>query len=76
MRTIKKIEVTPVVSDGQIINSLNTTDDKTKNTYSMQVIENYVNTQLLTKQNVVLSGTSDPDSSLGEDGDIYIQYES
>lgn len=26
------------------------------------------------KQNVVLSGTSDPTSSLGVDGDIYLQY--
>jgi D-arabinose 5-phosphate isomerase GutQ len=35
-----------------------------------------MNTALGNKQNTILSGTSDPDSSLGEDGDIYIQYES
>lgn len=29
---------------------------------------------LLNKQNNILIGTSIPDTSLGEDGDIYIQY--
>ena len=29
---------------------------------------------LSTKQNVVLSGTTEPSSSLGVDGDIYIKY--
>lgn len=40
---IKKVEVTPVdVNYGKIINSDSTTDDKTKNTYSMQVIDNKI----------------------------------
>lgn len=29
---------------------------------------------LASKQNVVLSGTTEPDPSLGNDGDIYIMY--
>lgn len=43
MKLIKKIEVTPVdYNFGKIIDSNNTTDDKTKNTYSMNIIDNKV----------------------------------
>lgn len=41
MKAIKKVEVVPLdYNIGKIINSATTTDDKTKNTYSMQVIDN------------------------------------
>lgn len=43
MKCIKKVEVTPVdYNFGKIIDSNNTTDDKTKNTYSMNIIDNKV----------------------------------
>lgn len=43
MKAIKKVEVTPVdYNFGKIIDSNNTTDDKTKNTYSMNIIDNKV----------------------------------
>jgi hypothetical protein len=53
---------------GYITNSVNNLTNYTTTTD--------MNTALGNKQNTILSGTSDPDSSLGEDGDIYIQYES
>ncbi len=41
MKAIKKVEVTPIdLNIGKIVNSTQTTDDKTKNTYSMQVLDN------------------------------------
>ena len=43
MRAIKKVEVTPIDQNiGKIINSFNTTDDKTKNAPSINAVENYV----------------------------------
>ena len=45
MKMIKKVGITPIESNtGSIIDSHSTTDDKTKNTYSMQVIDNLQNT--------------------------------
>jgi hypothetical protein len=52
---------------GYITNSVNNLTNYTTTTD--------MNTALGNKQNVVLSGTTDPTSSLGEDGDIYLQYE-
>lgn len=44
MKAIKKVQVTPLdYNFGKIIDSASTTDDKTKNTYSMRVIENLIN---------------------------------
>lgn len=69
MLAIKRVAVTPLPhNEGKIINSFDTNDDKTINAPSIQAVENYV-------QRKVLSGTSEPSSSLGEDGDIYLQYE-
>lgn len=43
MKAIKKVEVTPIdYNIGKIIDSAATTDDKTKNTYSMRVIDSKV----------------------------------
>lgn len=63
------INVSTFTNDaGYITNSVNNLTNYTTTTD--------MNTALGNKQNTILSGTSDPDSSLGEDGDIYIQYES
>lgn len=55
------------------------TNDSGYITNSVNNLTNYTTTTTLTtllgnKQNVVLSGTSTPTSSDGEDGDIYLQY--
>ena len=72
MIAIKKIEVTPLdYNEGKIIDSFNTTDDKTKNEPSLRVVKEYVDENAIK----VLSGTTEPTSDLGEDGDIYLQYE-
>lgn len=72
MIAIKKIEVTPLdYNEGKIIDSFNTTDDKTKNAPSLRVVKEYVDENAIK----VLSGTTEPTSDLGEDGDIYLQYE-
>lgn len=43
MIAIKKIEVTPLdYNEGKIIDSATSTDDKTKNTYSMQIVDNKI----------------------------------
>lgn len=34
-----------------------------------------VDNKMTTKQNTVLSGTTEPDNSLGVDGDIYLKYD-
>lgn len=34
-----------------------------------------VENKLITKQNLILCGTTEPDNSLGIDGDIYLLYE-
>lgn len=47
MKAIKKVEVTPLdYNIGKIIDSYFSTDDKTKNTYSMNTIDNYFLSQL------------------------------
>lgn len=47
MKAIKKVEVTPIdYNIGKIIDSAATTDDKTKNTYSMRVIDNELDTKI------------------------------
>lgn len=56
------------------------TNDSGFITNSVNNLTNYTTTTNLTtllddKQNVVLSGTTAPTSSLGEDGDVYLQYE-
>ena len=51
---------------GYITNSVNNLTNYTTTTD--------MNTALGNKQNAVLSGTTAPTSSLGEDGDIYLQY--
>lgn len=72
MIAIKKIEVTPLdYNEGKIIDSFNTTDDKTKNAPSLRAVKEYVDENA----GKVLSGTTEPTSDLGEDGDIYLQYE-
>ena len=46
MKAIKKVEVTPLdYNEGKIINSASTTDDKTKNTYSIKVIDEELETK-------------------------------
>lgn len=68
MITIKKVAVTPLPENsGTIIDSFNTSDDKHTNAPSLNAVENYV-------QRKVLSGTAEPTSNLGSDGDIYFQY--
>lgn len=79
---IKKVQVVALdVNDGKIIDSFNTQDNHQTNAPSLNAVENYVSNvqsgledDIETKQNLVLSGTSTPSSSLGEDGDIYLQY--
>ena len=39
------------------------------------LLEKKVNTEDFDKEPVIHSGTSNPDSSLGKDGDIYLKYE-
>lgn len=66
---IKKVEVQPLdINYGKIIDSFSTTDDKTKNAPSLNAVEQNF-------QKKVLTGTTEPSSSLGEDGDIYLQVE-
>lgn len=58
MKAIKKVEVVPLdVNYGKIIDSFNTTDDKTKNAPSLNAVENYV-TQTISDKIVVLTGTA------------------
>lgn len=85
MKAIKKVAVTPVTQNtGSIIDSFNTSDDKHTNAPSL----NAVDTRLLTdegnisalqtaingKQSTALSGTSEPSNNIGNNGDIYFQY--
>lgn len=75
MISIKKVAVTPLPdTEGAIIDSFNTTDDKHTNAPSINAVESKISTESAKKQNKVLSGTSAPSSSLGNDGDIYLQY--
>lgn len=41
MKTIKKVAATPIDERAKVINSFDTTDDKTKNAPSLNAIENY-----------------------------------
>ena len=78
MITIKKVAVTPLPeNEGKIIDSFDTTDDKRTNAPSARATKDYIDTSVNTIINSkILSGTADPSSSLGQDGDIYFQYES
>lgn len=68
MITIKKVAVTPLAENtGTIIDSLDTQDDKHTNAPSLNIVEQLVKSKFL-------HGTSEPDSSIGEDGDIYLQH--
>lgn len=52
MKAIKKVQVTPLdYNFGKIIDSASTTDDKTKNTYSMKVIDEELETKSDTGHN-------------------------
>lgn len=52
MKAIKKVQVTPLdYNFGKIIDSASTTDDKTKNTYSMRVIDSELDTKSDTNHN-------------------------
>lgn len=89
MKAIKKVSTTPVQQNqGQIIDSFQTTDDKHTNAPSLNIVENRftsvegdvstLNTGVANlgtnKQNKALYGTTEPASSLGNNGDIYFQY--
>ena len=103
MRAIKKVEVVPLdVNYGKIIDSFDTTDNKSNNAPSINAVETYVGENLTnydtstevdtkidtvanelsgeitsvgnSKQNTILSGTGAPSSSLGQNGDVYLQY--
>lgn len=83
---IKKVQVVPLdYNEGKIIDSFNTTDDTTKNAPSSRAVKEYIDarvTEILEADQdyidenarKVLSGTAAPSSSLGEDGDMYLQY--
>lgn len=63
MKAIKKVEVTPIdLNIGKIIDSFNTTDDKTKNAPSLHAVENYVenyveNNSILSENIAVITGS-------------------
>lgn len=86
---IKKVQVVPLDENyGKIIDSFNTLDDKTKNAPSIRAVAekideinetiNTLETNITnvsnSKQSKVLSGTTEPASDLGVNGDIYLQY--
>lgn len=55
---IKKVEVTPIdLNIGKIIDSASTTDDKTKNTYSMRVIDEELGTKVKQSNFAIVTGT-------------------
>lgn len=69
MKTIKKIQtaqIDPV--SGAVVDSMTGVSDKTTNAPSIRAVDE-------AKQNTILSGTTTPSDTLGEDGDVYIQYE-
>lgn len=76
MKTIKKVKITtlPVVN-GSIIDSFNAEIDKTTNAPSINAVE----TKLSEFKNeidvpVILYGINVPLNSIGENGNIFIQY--
>ena len=77
MKTIKKVAVTPLPeNEAKVIDSENTSDNKRLNTYSMRIIDEKVSNLNTSKQSKVLTGTTNPSSSLGNNGDIYLKYSS
>lgn len=84
MLTIKKVQVVPLDENyGKIIDSFDTADDQTKNAPSARATKDYIDdyastldTKIVnTINSKILSGTSNPSSSLGENGDVYFQYD-
>lgn len=62
MKTIKKVRVTPVTPNtGDIIDSFNTTDDKTTNAPSINAVENFVSDKFS-----VVTGTLSIDGSTSD----------
>lgn len=78
---------TATINDGEVnvIDTFATQEDKTINAPSINAVEDYIsstnytkieaNDLLSNKQNTILSGTGEPASNLGENGDVYLQYE-
>lgn len=65
MKTIKKVAVTPVATNGgQIVDSTSSSDDKHTNTYSMNAIDELVGNVGITSSSTSLTGIKSTDESV------------
>lgn len=70
MKTIKKVAITKLpVINGKIVDSLNAEVDETTNAPSINAIK-----QEFENRPNVLKGIDIPSNTIGNNGDIYIQY--
>lgn len=70
MKKIKKVAATPLPkNEGKIIDSFDTSDDKTTNAPSARATKDYIDANLPK----IYTGTGEPASTLGKNGDIYFQ---
>ena len=73
MLAIKKVAITPIPkTEGKIIDSFDTTDDKRTNAPSARATKEYIDKNLPK----IYTGTEAPSADLGKNGDIYFQVNS